>query len=319
MTVSNFALGVILNIGGSILINLGTNIVKFAHVKDIARSGGQSGIDDHVQSVNSKNEKKKKNTPPSPQSPQEEEAAVRSSDSLGYVSGEESRDSAEPLNPRAGITPKSFYIGWCLFVVGNVLNFSSFSKAPQSVLSALGSVQFVTNVIFGAAVLKNEVNFRILFSTVAIVFGNVLLVIASTKDDTTFTASEPLDFWASPVWIVYISLVVVLAIVCELSYRKLIKRDKVLVGQLKERGESELVPGDPVSTIREGTRESATQQIRRSLSASLVQPAAIKIDVTVSSESPSGRRNPPLKSSADSMGGPVRRGTSLQTDYATKV
>ena len=40
-------------------------------------------------------------------------------------------------------------VGAFLFMIGGVLNFVSFSYAAQSLLASLGSVQFVSNVVFG--------------------------------------------------------------------------------------------------------------------------------------------------------------------------
>jgi magnesium transporter len=39
-------------------------------------------------------------------------------------------------------------VGWSLFGLGNVLNFVAFMFAAQSLCAALGSVQFVSNLIF---------------------------------------------------------------------------------------------------------------------------------------------------------------------------
>ena len=49
-------------------------------------------------------------------------------------------------NQRKG---KIWYCGSIFFVIGNIFNFISFSFAPQSLLAALGSAQFVSNVFFG--------------------------------------------------------------------------------------------------------------------------------------------------------------------------
>lgn len=42
-----------------------------------------------------------------------------------------------------------WYTGAILLVVGSLVNFASFGFAPQSLLASLGSVQFVSNIVFG--------------------------------------------------------------------------------------------------------------------------------------------------------------------------
>lgn len=46
-------------------------------------------------------------------------------------------------------TKALWYIGAFLLVAGSLVNFASFGFAPQSLLASLGSVQFISNVIFG--------------------------------------------------------------------------------------------------------------------------------------------------------------------------
>lgn len=47
--------------------------------------------------------------------------------------------------------------GILLFSNGNLLNFASFAFAAQSLLSALGTVQFISNILFGRYVNKEQV------------------------------------------------------------------------------------------------------------------------------------------------------------------
>lgn len=54
---------------------------------------------------------------------------------------------------------RSWQLGVVLFGLGNVANFVSFGFAAQSLLAALGSIQFVSNVLFGWLVLHEQVCF----------------------------------------------------------------------------------------------------------------------------------------------------------------
>jgi hypothetical protein len=48
-------------------------------------------------------------------------------------------------------------IGWSIYAVGNVLNFVAFMFTAQSLLAALGSVQFVSNLFFATLINQEKV------------------------------------------------------------------------------------------------------------------------------------------------------------------
>ena len=73
--------------------------------------------------------------------------------------------------PRPARSFREWQAGIALFAAGNVLNFVSFGFAAQSLLAALGSVQFVSNVVFARLVLKEAVTWRVLGATALIVTG----------------------------------------------------------------------------------------------------------------------------------------------------
>ncbi|KAK7847027.1 putative magnesium transporter nipa8 [Quercus suber] len=64
----------------------------------------------------------------------------------------------------------------CIFLLGNCLNFISFGYAAQSLLAALGSIQFVSNIAFAYFVLNKMVTVKVLVATAFIVLGNIFLV-----------------------------------------------------------------------------------------------------------------------------------------------
>jgi len=59
---------------------------------------------------------------------------------------------------------------------GSIINFISFGFAPQSLLAALGSAQFVSNVFFGAVILGEKVTRRTILATCVILCGNGMIV-----------------------------------------------------------------------------------------------------------------------------------------------
>lgn len=73
---------------------------------------------------------------------------------LSKMSSEEEMEAGPAMRARTGdeLHGKAkavWYLGAVMLVAGSLVNFASFGFAPQSLLSSLGSVQFVSNVIFG--------------------------------------------------------------------------------------------------------------------------------------------------------------------------
>ncbi|KAL0331795.1 UNVERIFIED_CONTAM: putative magnesium transporter NIPA8 [Sesamum calycinum] len=57
---------------------------------------------------------------------------------------------------------QTWRIGIIFFILGNCLNFISFGYAAQSLLAALGSVQFVSNIAFAYFVLNKTVTVKLI-------------------------------------------------------------------------------------------------------------------------------------------------------------
>ncbi|CAM0945798.1 unnamed protein product [Alopecurus aequalis] len=78
--------------------------------------------------------------------------------------------------PKSVMYFQTWRIGILFFAVGNCLNFMSFAYAAQSLLAALGSIQFVSNIAFAYIVLNKTISVKVMVATTFIVFGNVFLV-----------------------------------------------------------------------------------------------------------------------------------------------
>jgi drug/metabolite transporter (DMT)-like permease len=78
--------------------------------------------------------------------------------------------------PKSVMYFQTWRIGIIFFAVGNCLNFMSFAYAAQSLLAALGSIQFVSNIAFAYVVLNKTISVKVMVATTFIVFGNVFLV-----------------------------------------------------------------------------------------------------------------------------------------------
>ena len=82
------------------------------------------------------------------------------------------------------------WTGIAFFAVGAALNFVSYSYAAQSLLAAIASIQFVSNVFFGYVVLRERVTARVRVATGIIVFGNVFVVACASRKASPYTAAQ---------------------------------------------------------------------------------------------------------------------------------
>lgn len=98
---------------------------------------------------------------------------------------------------------QSWRVGMLIFALGNCLNFISFGYAAQSLLAALGSVQFISNVAFAYFVLEEKVTGRVLLATALIVFGNIFLVGFGNHQSPVFTPEQLMDKYTNHIFLLY--------------------------------------------------------------------------------------------------------------------
>ncbi|CAM9644923.1 unnamed protein product, partial [Heterosigma akashiwo] len=148
-------IGVIINVGGSVATNLGTNLMKHGHNlrQESLASHDELNADSSVHSISS--------------------------------------IASEKLGPR----PKVWYLGMFLFVAGSLVTFASFGFAPQSLLAALGSCQFISNCFFGAVILKEKLTRKIIIGTAVILVGNVIVICFSPNKTETYTSADLISFY----------------------------------------------------------------------------------------------------------------------------
>ncbi|KAI3878706.1 hypothetical protein MKX03_007168 [Papaver bracteatum] len=107
---------------------------------------------------------------------------------------------------------QSWRVGILFFALGNCLNFISFGYAAQSLLAALGSVQFISNIAFAYFVLKKRVTVKILVATAFIVIGNIFLVAFGNHQSPVYTTEQLAEKYSNIVFLLYcISLILVVA------------------------------------------------------------------------------------------------------------
>lgn len=159
MSFPDWAIGVILITVGSIGNNLGNNLMSLGHAE----------------------ERKAKEIEQS----QKPKASAKEAD-IESPKPEEGPEVVSEEKPK-----RSWWlIGTIIFVAGALFTFASFGFGAQSLLASMESVQFVSNVVFVHYVHGQEVTPRMLLATLAIVGGNVLVVIFSDHAAPLLVSSD---------------------------------------------------------------------------------------------------------------------------------
>jgi drug/metabolite transporter (DMT)-like permease len=201
---SQWLIGASMNITGSVMINLGTNLMKLGHNQEAEAASAAPG--------------------------QKTPAATSPRSDLIELGQAQTGELHEPSPNKPEKKSKWWRIGMTTFIIGNFLNFASFSFANQSLLAALGSVQFVTNVAFGRFVLHLAISRKILIGTAIIVLANVVIV-NFTQDDGdgcthTYSSTELANMYGETNYIVYLSLCAVAGVGSYAIFRYLDARPK---------------------------------------------------------------------------------------------
>ncbi|RWR86902.1 putative magnesium transporter NIPA8 [Cinnamomum micranthum f. kanehirae] len=114
----------------------------------------------------------------------------------------------------------SWRVGILFFALGNCLNFVSFGYAAQSLLAALGSIQFVSNIAFTYFVLKKTVTGKVLVATTFIVLGNIFLVAFGNHQSPVYTPQELTKKYSNLVFLVYCMILMLIVAANHNIYRK---------------------------------------------------------------------------------------------------
>lgn len=110
-------------------------------------------------------------------------------------------------------------IGMVIFISGSFINFSSFAFAAQSLLAALGTVQFVSNVVFAKCVLKEQLTMRIFIATGIIIFGLVTAIRFSNHASEEYTSKDLIALYDRG-YLIFLLVVILSLISLHLLYVK---------------------------------------------------------------------------------------------------
>ena len=118
-----------------------------------------------------------------------------------------------------GLGPNRLWLAaMVVFVLANLANFASFAFAAQSLLAALGSIQFVSNVAFARLVNKERITARTVVGTVVIVAGCVVLVTFGSHDSPSYTVNELLALYGNAGYIVYLCVGAAVSLASYVAY-----------------------------------------------------------------------------------------------------
>lgn len=127
---------------------------------------------------------------------------------------EEDGDSSTTKKPTTMFNSKNIWVlGLTIFCLGCLINFASFAFAAQSLLAALGTVQFVSNVFFAKFVLGEVLTLRIVVATAIIVGGLLLAILFSNHASESYTSGDLIDLYTPGYFLFLIILIIILAIV----------------------------------------------------------------------------------------------------------
>ncbi|XP_009593044.1 putative magnesium transporter NIPA8 isoform X1 [Nicotiana tabacum] len=139
------------------------------------------------------------------------------------VLGNEGTDVKATMKPI--IYFQTWRVGIVFFAIGNCLNFISFGYAAQSLLAALGSIQFVSNIAFAYFVLNKTVTIKVLVATAFIVLGNIFLVAFGNHQSPVYTPEQLAEKYSNITFLLYsLTLVLVVAL-----HHSIYKRGELLL------------------------------------------------------------------------------------------
>lgn len=87
--------------------------------------------------------------------------------------------------------------------------------AAQSLLAALGSIQFVTNIFFAAVINKEPITTRAIIATFIIIVGNIFIIIFGSKSTENYNLDELKELALNPLFLGYILFIIIIVTVLQ--------------------------------------------------------------------------------------------------------
>eukprot|EP01101_Sappina_pedata_P008491 TRINITY_DN4719_c0_g1_i1.p1 TRINITY_DN4719_c0_g1~~TRINITY_DN4719_c0_g1_i1.p1 ORF type:complete len:433 (+),score=104.92 TRINITY_DN4719_c0_g1_i1:90-1388(+) len=96
--------------------------------------------------------------------------------------------------------------GISIFCIGNIVNFWALSYSAQSMLAAVGSIQFLTNLVFAAFLFKEKIQTKSYIGTLLIISGNVLIVFFATHEASDYGVDQLFAMYLRKPFAIYLIL-----------------------------------------------------------------------------------------------------------------
>lgn len=207
--------GVVLVLLGSIGQNLGNNLMSLGHEQQRqidaakAKEEEEAAAKGEVYAATEGGENKRSD------SVEGSSKADAEKDKDGVVMAEGEKKEGEEEEEKG----TWWFIGTVCFVTGSLSTFVAFGFAAASLLAALESIQFVTNVIFAKTVHNEIVTPRMYASTFAIVAGNVLVVLFSEHSAKILDSAQIIHLYTLTPFHIYLGCFAVAFVVTESAFR----------------------------------------------------------------------------------------------------
>jgi len=111
-----------------------------------------------------------------------------------------------------------FCAGWLMFTIGISFDFISFAFTAQSIIAAVASIQFISNLIFAKIILKEKITAMAIGGSIAILLGTVLIGIFGDHKSPLISGADLIKFLESKPFIIWIGCLFGIGILLEISY-----------------------------------------------------------------------------------------------------
>lgn len=107
----------------------------------------------------------------------------------------------------------TWVIGLVLNIFGGLIDVGSLAFAPQSLIAPVASSSIVFNIIFSKVMHKKPFHIKTILSSIILIVGATLTIIAGPKGEDIESSSDILKFFISISTIIYIIIIILILIV----------------------------------------------------------------------------------------------------------
>lgn len=206
--------GVVLVLLGSVGQNLGNNLMSLGHEQQRQIDAAKAKEEEEASSKGKGEVYAPTEGGENKRSDSVEEQSKEDKEKEGIVMDEKDKDGEKEEEKGTW-----WFIGTVCFVTGSLSTFVAFGFAAASLLAALESIQFVTNVIFAKTVHNETVTPRMYVSTFSIVLGNVLVVLFSEHSAKILNSAQIIHLYTLTPFHIYLGCFAVGFVATESAYR----------------------------------------------------------------------------------------------------